>query len=369
MSQNTPPVPPPTAASPGTVARREMGAEQLSRTGETSTALLIAQAEALVKVRFFVALQRPRDWDDVRTKLLKACERPGFAGSATEQTWGAAWFNKPVGKGVEGFSIRFAEEALRCMGNMDVETTPIFEDENKRILRVAVLDLEANVSIPTSVTVEKTVVRKFLKKGQEALKVMVNSVNERTFLVEASEDEVFQKQQALASKAIRNGVLRLLPGDIQAECRTRILAIRHGAAAKDPDGFRKTVADGFAKLNVLPSDIKKYLGHDLAKASPAQLTDLKALWVEITNGATTWAAALASALEDRDETPPETATQKPGLDGVADRLKETKVAACGHKKVPPSKVSKLKAGETLLCGECGANVSNPEATAQATLAE
>lgn len=361
--EETTPVPAPKDAAAGTVARREMGVETLERTGETSTAMLVAQVEALVKVRFFMAHQRPRDWDDVRAKLLKACERPGFAGSATEQVWGSAWFKIPIGKGVEGFSIRFAEEAMRCMGNMDIEQTPIYEDDEKRILRVAVLDLESNVYIPTSITVEKTVIRTVLKAGQEALKVIVNSKGQQTFLVEATEDEVFQKQNSLASKAIRNGILRILPGDIQAECRSRILAIRHGAAAKDPDGFRKTVVDGFATLNVLPSDIKKLLGHDISQASPAQLTDLKELWKRITNGETTWSAALAAVLEERGEQAPAAPEQKPGLDGVADKLKAAAEAAkkkdCSHPKVPPSKVAALKPGKSITCEDCGEVLTKP----------
>jgi len=305
------------------VTRYEGAAQEIERRGDTSAVMLAAQAEAMVKARFYIALNRPRDWDDVRAKLLRACERPGFAGSATEKVWGAAWFRKPVGEGVEGFSIRFAEEALRCMGNIDIETTPIYEDEQKRVLRVTVLDLESNTSFPTSVTIEKTIVRKFLKKGEEALRVMVNSRNETTYLLPAGEDDVFQKQQVMASKAIRNGVLRLLPGDIQAECRTRILAIRQGEAAKDPDGFRKKVADGFAKLNVLPSDLKKYIGHDLAQASPAELTDLRDLWQQIEEGKTTWASVLEAQAEERGEQPPPGEKPKPGLEGLTDKLKGT----------------------------------------------
>jgi hypothetical protein len=351
----------------GTVTRYEGGAQELERRGDTSTALLAAQAEAMVKARFFIAIQRPRDWDDVRTKLLRACERPGFAGSATEKTWGAAWFRKPVGEGVEGFSIRFAEEALRAMGNIDVETTPIYEDDSKRVLRVTVLDLESNVSMPTSITVSKTIIRKFLKKGQEALRTMVNSRQETTYLVEASEDEVFQKQQVLASKAIRNGVLRLLPGDIQAECRERILAIRHGEAAKDPDGFRKKVVDGFAKLNVLPSDIKKFLGHDLAKASPEQLTGLRDIWQQIGEGKTTWVAVMEAVAEERGEQPPDPEKKKPGLEGLTKKLKETG-KACSHPKVPPSKVAALKPGKSIVCEDCGEELK-PEAKGQRRLDE
>lgn len=347
-------------AAPGTVARQEFGAQQLETVAETSMALLTVQAEAVVKARFTVAMMRRRDWDDVRSKLLRACERPGFAGSATEKVFGAAWYRKPVGEGVEGFSIRFAEEALRCMGNLDIETLPIFEDERKRILRVTVLDLEANVSIPTSITVEKTVVKRFIKKGEEALRVMVNSRGETTYLMPATEDEVFSKQQNLASKAIRNGVLRLLPGDIQAECRERILKIRNGEAASDPDGFRRKIADGFAKLNVLPSQLKDYLGHELAQSSPAELTDLRDLWKSIEEGKTTWAEIVAAAAEERGEAPPPAEQKKAGLEGLTEKLRASepegekqKPAGCSHPNVPPSKLAALEAGKSLVCPACG----------------
>ena len=335
---------------PGTVARQEFGASQIESTAETSTALLAAQAEAVVKARFTIALRRPRDWDDVRARLLRACERPGFAGSATERdpkkNWGAAWYHKPVGDGVEGFSIRFAEEALRCMGNIDVETLPIYEDERKRVLRVTVLDLESNISIPTSITVEKTVTRRFLKKGEEALRVTVNSRQETTYLVWATEDEVFSKQQNLASKAIRNGVLRLLPGDIQAECRKRILEIRQGDAAKDPDGFRRKVADGFAKLNVQPSDLKKYLGHDLAQCSPAELTDLRELWQAIEDGKTTWLEELTRVLEERGEVEDLTGeAPKRGLDGATERLSATAPPPSASPTATPAPARERQPGE------------------------
>lgn len=313
----------------GQVARQELGSSQLEVRGETATAMMAAQAEALVKARFTVALRNRRDWDDVRARLLRACERPGFAGSATEKaSWGAAWYRKPVGDGVEGFSVRFAEEAARCMGNVDVEPVTVYEDDQKRVLRVSVLDLESNLAYHTSIVVEKTVVRRYLKKGEEALRVMVNSKGETTYLLPATDDEVFSKQQNLVSKATRTGVLRLLPGDIQFECRERILAIRRGEAAKDPDGFRKKVVDGFTKLNILPSALKEYLGHDVASSSPAELTDLRDLWKAIEEGKTTWSEVIEAVRQtDGAEGAGAQAEQKKGLEGVTERVAATQAAA------------------------------------------
>jgi len=326
---------PATPSGPGMVARTEFGATQIDVSGETAGTALAAQARAIVEARFIMALRRPRDWDDVRSRLLRACERPGFAGHATEKVWGAAWYRKPIGDGVEGFSIRFAEEAIRCMGNIDVQTVPVFEDDHKRLITVTVTDLEANIAFPTSIAIEKTVERRFLRKGEEAMRVRIGSRNEPVYIVPATDDEVFSKAQNLASKAIRNGALRILPGDIQAECRKRILEIRLGDAAKDPDKVRKEVADGFAALNVLPSHLKDYLGHDLGQATPAELADLRELWQSIKAGKTTWAAVMAEEVAERGEAPPPEPEKKPGLEGVTEKLKaEAEKAKPGQTTLP-----------------------------------
>lgn len=311
----------------GMTTRQEFGAMEMESSAETAGTALAAQARAMVEARFIMAMRRPRDWDDVRGRLLKACERPGFAGSATEKIWGAAWYNKPVGDGVEGFSIRFAEEAVRAMGNIDVQTVTVYDDDRKRLLTVTVTDLEDNNSYPTSITISKTVERKYLKDGELALSVRTNSKGKATYTCEATEDEVFQKQQNLVSRAIRNGVMRLLPGDIQAECRMRILEIRDGDIAKNPDGVRKEVADAFSALNVVPSALKEYLGHDLSTSTPAELQALRDLYKVIKSGHVTWNEVLTSVKAERGEdvvdvtTGEVTEQPKKGLEAVTARLK------------------------------------------------
>jgi len=355
----------------GTVARQEFGATQLEISGETAGTALAAQARAMVEARFIVAMRRPRDWDDVRTKLLKACERPGFAGSATEKIWGAAWYRKPVGEGVEGFSVRFAEEAARAMGNIDVQVVPVYDDPLRRIVTVTVMDLESNIAFPTSISFEKTVERKFLKKGEVAIRVRVNSEGRPVYVLPATDDDVATKQANLASKALRNGLLRILPGDIASACRSRILEIRNGAAAKDPDKARRELADGFAALNILPSALKEYLGHELSLSTPAELTDLRELWMELKEGKTTWPEVMEEVRAERGQEPGEAPPKpKPGLDGVTETLKAKAAArepgsddgwpapGCEHLSVPPSRVAALPAGKSIVCPDCGEELKN-----------
>ncbi|HYG12344.1 MAG TPA: hypothetical protein VD835_20545, partial [Pyrinomonadaceae bacterium] len=107
------------------------GSQTMVRANETSTTALAAQAKAQIEARYIVAMQRPRDMDTVRTKLLKECSRPGFAKVAR--------YSKPVGGSkIEGPSIRFAEAALRCMGNVVPESFVVWDDEEKRVVRVSV---------------------------------------------------------------------------------------------------------------------------------------------------------------------------------------------------------------------------------------
>lgn len=315
----------------GQSARQTFGGSELVVAGETAAAAMAAHTKALVEARFVMAIQRPRDWDDVRTRLLRACERPGFAGSATEKVWGAAWYLKPVGEGAQGFSVRFAEEAARSMGNLDCKSVVTFDSPEARVVQVQVLDLEANLSFDATVSIEKTVERSKLPAGEVALRTRTNASGKVTYTVRATDDEVFTRQQNLVSKSIRNGILRLLPGDIQSECRTRILAIRNGAAPKDPDKARKELSDGFAALNIPASELKDFIGHELSACTPAELADLRDLWQGLKAGEVHWRElyeenmeSRAAAAEAREKEPSAPAPKVSGLDAVTERLKAGK---------------------------------------------
>lgn len=310
----------------GQALARSFGGEELSVSAETSTAAVAAQSRAMVEARFVMALKRPRDMDDVRQKLKRACERPGFADSA--------WYRKPVGQGVEGFSVRFAEEAIRALGNLLVESPITWDDPHKRVVMVTVTDLENNVGFPTAIVIEKTVERRSLKQGQVAIGVRMNSKNEPTYIVTATDDEVLAKQNSLVSKSLRNQVLRLLPGDIQDECKRRIIDIRQGQVAKDPDGERKRMADAFAELNVMPSGLKQYLGHDLGTSTPAELVELRSLYTAIKSGEATWAEALAEKTGGEPEAA--AAPTKTGLDAVAERVEKKAAEKSAAEPTKPS---------------------------------
>ena len=266
--------------------RQELAARETTALVETAATAVAAHAKAAIEARYSVALHRRRDIDDVRIRLLAECRRPGFAQVAKYRV-------PRGGKTIEGLSIRFAEAAIRLMGNISIETPTIYDDPTRRIVRVEATDLETNASYAKDLAIEKTVERSSLRKGQLALAERINSSGNKVYLIEATEEDFAVKEAALVSKAIRTLGLRLLPGDLQDEAGQVVEETLRSKVAADPAAERKAIADGFAKVNVAPSHLKQFLGHDLDQCGPAELVELRKLLRALLDGQVTWAEVLA----------------------------------------------------------------------------
>lgn len=260
----------------------ELTTIQPQRMNETAATAAAAQSKALVEARYTVALARPRDLDAVRERLLKECRRPSFAEVAR--------YNKPIGKGVVGPSIRFAEAAVRCMGNIVIQEVTTYDDEEKRIIEVSVTDLENNTPWTTSITIEKTVERR--KRDGEVIRERKNSYGDTVYIVRATEDDLLNKKNALLSKAVRTLALRHIPGDLIDECMDLVVATQNKKDAEDPDAAKRKILDAFASIGVPVDQLKKYVGTDLAVINPKDLAELRALHSAIKEGETTWKSAM-----------------------------------------------------------------------------
>jgi hypothetical protein len=300
----------------------------LMQSNETASAVLAAQARAVIEARYLIAINRPRDLDVVREKLLKECRRPGFAEVAI--------YKKPIGKGVEGLSIRFAEAAIRYMCNIDISQQTIYDDAEKRIIRVSCTDMETNTPYSSDVTIEKTVERRSIKDGDTVVRKRKNSRGDDVYIIVATEDDILNKQNALMSKAIRTNGLRLIPGDIQDECEQLVRETKKKADADDPDRAKRRLFDAFGAIGVTVSQIKEYLGHDGETLNPKELEDLRGIYVALKDGETNWREVMDHLAATRKPQPapqPTAATNdaKPGesslKDKIRDRAKSTQPAS------------------------------------------
>lgn len=261
----------------------------LALAGETAGAAAAAHAKALTEARYTIAIKFPRDPDVVRSRLLKECTRPSFAEVAR--------YRKPIGDGIEGPSIRFAEAAIRCSRNIIIDTPTIYDDRDKRIVNVEVTDLEANIAYSQNVTVTKTIERRNAKPGDVVIKTRTNSRGQTIYILEAEDDDILNKQNALISKALRTLALRLIPGDLIDECMNMVIATQQKGDAEDPDAAKRKLFDAFAGLGIGPDQIKEYLGHPADTLVPKELTELRALYAAIREGETSW----AEVMDDRSK--------------------------------------------------------------------
>lgn len=291
-----------------TIASRAPSA--LPQIVETASAAMAAQAKAMVEARYVIAMQRPRNWDQVRQDILRECRRPSFADNKS------AYYIKPIGNGVEGLGIRFVEVALRCMTNVLIESSLIFEDDAKEIHRVTVTDLEANTTYPLDIKVTKTVERSKPADDGSYISVRTNSYGKMTYTVPAQDDDLLNKRAALISKAIRTLGLRVIPGDIQDEAEAIIKSVRKDQAAADPDSERKKIADAFASIGVKAQQLTEYLGHALDTCSPDEIVRLRGIFGAIKDGEATWKTVMdnkaeADGNDNRAEAPKATKSAGP----------------------------------------------------------
>lgn len=275
------------------------------------------EAKALVQAAYTMALHRPRNYMQSRQRILDACKRPAFAATVE--------YSKPMGREyVRGPSIRFAELAVQQWGNIRVDTSTTFENDEFRKIRVQVLDLETNTCFGKVITVNKTVERA-KGEGREVLRTRTNTKGKEVYIVRATEDELATKEAAAISKVVRNEGLRLIPQDIIDEALDVARDARNGDVADPQERIRK-VCDAFAVVRVTPEDLSRYLGCPVDKASPAQINELQTVYTAIKSGEAKWSDYVRS---DDDNSAAAATTD------TAAKLKE-RLADAKQSDAPPS---------------------------------
>lgn len=249
------------------------------------TSALVAQADAEIRAMCAMAVKFPRDLDKVREKILRECKRPSFAATAM--------YAKPIGGiKVTGLSVRFAEAAIGAMQHIHVTTRTLAETNEWRKIEARVWDAQNMTSYADESTIEKTIERKSIPKGQQYLKTRVNRQGELLYIIPATEDDLLNKVNSAKSKSIRNSGLRLIPGWLLDECKGMIATTMRNADAADPDTAKRQLFDAFSEHGVTVEQLKRYIGHEAEKLEPAELDDLRKVYVAIRDGETTMKAIM-----------------------------------------------------------------------------
>ena len=238
-------------------------------------------AKARIQSAYIMAMQRPRNYDMARVRILAACRRPDFAEKVE--------YSKPIGAGkfLVGASVRFAELALREWGNIYYENQVIYDDERVRRTRVTVIDLETNTTYGKEIQMQKVVERRNAT-DREVLGERTNSEGKKVYTVVATEDEVATREAALISKALRNEGLRLIPQEIIEESVATARSIVSSRDKTDPEAAKKKLIDVFFSINVTPADLEKFLSHPIAQCTGDELQELRQIYTAIKEGEAHW---------------------------------------------------------------------------------
>lgn len=279
------------AVTGNVVAKQEFGGSSLAKSAELAAVASAASAKAEIESAFIVALKNPRNEDDARVKITRTCKSPRFAEKAK--------YRKPVGRKknpttgeweqtyIPGPSIRFAEEAARHWRNIKVIKQIIYDDLERRVIRVTTIDLEANTSHTDEISLTKTVER-HSARDREVVGERLTSKGEKISIVRATEDELHNKSEAAASKFKRNQILRLIPQHIIDEAMDIVDEAKNSAVAADPELAKRKICDAFAEVGVMPGDLETLLKCTVAQASPAQVAELRDIYNSIKDGESKW---------------------------------------------------------------------------------
>lgn len=296
---------------------------------ETQGEALAAAAARETEVRFALARRFPREIDVVERRLLADCRRPGFAersryarpvGGDCKKCDGGGKLDAGkrscddcLGTGkahAHGFSIRFAEAALAALGNLDVGAYVIYQDASTTRIRCYATDMETNASWKLDADVPKTVERKKLKRGQQAISERTNSWGDRVYVIPAEPAEHDKDCGAATSKRLRELILRLVPADVKEACEAQVKATLTDEFRKQAAAVVARLVDAFGRLKpaISRDQLAAYLGHPLEQLTEAEYLDMRAIFTGVSEGHTTWATLVAEKRGDVEQAQGEPST-------------------------------------------------------------
>ena len=205
-----------------------------SPTTELAVRRDVARVVQEVQGAIIVAQRFPRNEDEARVKLLRACKRPTFAENAEYE------FPRG-GNDVSGPSVQLAREAARVWGNIQYGFEIVSEDEVWRSIRAYAWDVETN-----SKPFQEDRFKKLIQRRNKETRV--------TEWVKPDERDLRELTNRRAAICYRNCILQIIPSDLIQEAIDESRSTLRNRAAADPDGERKRILDAFANdLNVMPN--------------------------------------------------------------------------------------------------------------------
>lgn len=194
---------------------------------------------ATIKAQVFMAKQFPRDENAARTKVLRACQRPGLAAKA--------FYSYPKGgKNVTGPSIRLAEELAKAWGSIDFNIAIVETRATETEALAYCWDLENNTRVSRSFIVPHKI---STKNGEKPL---------------TDPRDIRELVLNQGARFLRSCLLAVIPGDLLDEAIEECNKTLQGVNRRPLLDRLRDMSDMFQNRFSVPlSSIEKYFGYPL----------------------------------------------------------------------------------------------------------
>lgn len=220
---------------------------------ESNKAVAEAQGKLVIAKHF------PRDEFNAYENLMKACSRMSLAE--------AAIYSYPrSGSTISGPSIRLAEEAARCWGNVDFGIKELSQNDGESEMMAYCWDMQTNVMSSQQFVVSHV---RDTKSGRQKL---------------TSQRDIYENNANMAGRRLRARILAILPPDLiaaaVAECQKTL-----AGSKKEPfeDRVRKMIT-AFSGIGVSREMLEKRLGREITEMTMEDLVEHISIFNSIRDG-------------------------------------------------------------------------------------
>lgn len=239
-----------------TVAQASSLVQASPRTGGAMADRTVAEIQAQV----FMAKQFPRDENQARARILRACARPGLASKAI--------YTYPKGgQRVSGPSIRLAEAMAQGWGNLDFNTVILEQRETESVCLSYCWDVETNTRASRSFIVPHKIAT---KNGEKIL---------------TDPREIYELAANQGARRLRACILSIIPGDIVDEAVDACCATLASGSKKPLIDRLRELTDRFMTYySVSLKEIERYFGYPLDSFTEMDGVTLAGIYTALRDG-------------------------------------------------------------------------------------
>lgn len=223
---------------------------------ESSKAIAEAQGKLVIAKRF------PRDQFQAYENLMNACARMSLAEKAI--------YSYPrSGSTISGPSIRLAEEAARCWGNVDFGIKELSQKEGESEMMAYCWDMETNVMSSQQFVVSHV---RDTKNGSQKL---------------TAQRDIYENNANMAGRRLRARILAILPPDLIEAAVQKCKETLAGKSEEPLEDRIKKMVIAFEKISIRREMLEKRMGHEISEMTKDELVEHISIYNSLKDGSST----------------------------------------------------------------------------------